>query len=181
MGSMACRNSPGLVPDVDTPSPTRAITSSRPNWPSGYTVPPMITDIGTTTIPSCWTNSRGIEAALSVRTVTVMYPRGYDAPWSGSRVITGVLPGLAGQGHGRRHMGEVADALGEVSQQRTVLDIHFLGEQAEIVGCRRRVLEDLSGLVDPILARQTLDEPERAREEGALAALEAVFALVPAQ
>src|SRR5213082_1810312 len=118
MGSMACRNSPGLVPEVDTPSSTRAITSSRPSWPSGYTVPPMISDIGTTTIPSPSTRSAGMDAALSVTTVTVMNPRAYDAPWSKPGFMWVRLPALLGQGHGGGHVGEVADALREVAEQR---------------------------------------------------------------
>jgi hypothetical protein len=60
-----------LVPDVDTPSLTLLMTSSRVSWPSGYTAPPMITDMGTTTIPSRLTSSEGMDAALSVTTVTL--------------------------------------------------------------------------------------------------------------
>src|SRR3954463_15884111 len=135
MDSMACRNSPGLVPEVDTPSPTRLMTSSRPSWPSGYTVPPMITDMGTTMIPSFCTRPGGIDAALSVTTVTVKLPASLRRSVAETSLHRGALPAFAGQGHGCGHMGEVADALGEVAEQGPVPGVDLLGEQAQIVRC----------------------------------------------
>src|SRR4051794_21546484 len=129
----------------------------------------MITDMGTTTIPSCWTSSGGMDAALSVTTVTVMW-KGSLRPWGGNKAVrVWVLRGPLGAGlghcHGGGDVGHVAEALGEVTEQLVGTDVELLGEQAQIVGGGHRLVEDASGIVEAPLAGQALDEPERAGDE----------------
>src|SRR5438034_9771352 len=94
---------------------------------------------------------------------------------------TGEAFGLLVEGDGGGHMGEVADALGEVAEQLAVLDVVLLGEQAQVVARGDGPVEDPARFVQPALAGETFREPERAGHEDALVALESVVAAVPAQ
>src|SRR4051795_3626888 len=99
--------------------------------------------MGTTTNPSSSTSSGGMDAALSVTTVTGMKKRAYDGPRSIRGFMGRGLPRLAGQRHGSCHMREMADALGEVAEERAILGVDLFGEQPHVVGRARRPLEHL--------------------------------------
>src|SRR4051794_9590360 len=125
-------------------------------------MPPMMRDIGTTMIPSWRTRSGGMEAALSVTTVTGMSPMS-------------LRPRLTRQCDGGGDVGEMAHALGEVSEQLAGVHAVLLGEQAQIVGRRHCPLVDAAGLVEPALASQALDQPEGAGHEDPFLTVEAVL------
>src|SRR3954451_16072082 len=60
---------------------------------------------------------------------------------------------------------QVAEGLGEVADLASTRDVVLLGEQAEVVGEAGKPLEKLACLLDAAVARERVDEPERAGQE----------------
>src|SRR4051794_29529736 len=84
-----------------------------------------------------------------------------------------------GDGPGGVDQADVAESLGEVAQQFTGRGVDLLGEQAEVVAEADGRGERLPRLADLAGEGMGLGQPERAEEEGALLALEAVVGPVP--
>src|SRR5436190_17044330 len=81
---------------------------------------------------------------------------------------------VLGERHGRGDVREVREALREVAEDLPCARVVLLAEQTEVVGGLRGPVECSLGLLDPSLPGEALDEPEGAREERALLALQAV-------
>src|SRR5205085_3986283 len=64
------------------------------------------------------------------------------------------------EGHGRRDVGKVCQPLRKVAERSESVGIDFLGEQAEVVAARACPIEDRPRILDLILVRETLREPE---------------------
>src|SRR5207249_2530387 len=72
---------------------------------------------------------------------------------------------------------EVAERLGQVAQEVAVRGVDLLRVQAYIVGQADQLVHRRGGLVDAADARERLDDPEGAREEGALLLLHPAVAV----
>src|SRR3954465_13774004 len=70
----------------------------------------------------------------------------------------------------RGHVRQVRERLREVAHHLGAAGVVLLAEQPEVVGGRHGGVEHLPPLRCAGLAREALGEPERARQEGALAA-----------
>jgi hypothetical protein len=70
--------------------------------------------------------------------------------------------------------GDVRERLREVAELPTRPRVPLLGEQPEFVASREHALEQLFGLVEPALERESVREPERARQKRALTGRQAV-------
>jgi hypothetical protein len=68
----------------------------------------------------------------------------------------------------------VTERLGEVPEKLPGFGVDLLGEQADVIRVACGSLEHVTGPVDATRQRKCVSEPERAKEEGSLAALEAV-------
>src|ERR671937_2009389 len=77
------------------------------------------------------------------------------------------------------HEREVRQPLREVAEELLRLWIHLLGEQPDVVRQRDELLHQLDRLVEPAVAGERVDEPERTREERALLPLQAVLSAIP--
>ena len=73
----------------------------------------------------------------------------------------------------------MAERLREVADLPPARDVVLLGEQAEVVGQPEQPLEQRARLVDAAVERERVDQPERAGEELALVAGQAVVGLPP--
>src|SRR4051812_16163441 len=87
------------------------------------------------------------------------------------------LPERPVEVEGSADQGQVGEGLREVAQ-RLAGRTDLLGVEPEVVGVAEHLLEDEAGIFEPSGARQGLDEPERAKVEGALLAHEAVGGLL---
>src|SRR5437868_10722608 len=72
------------------------------------------------------------------------------------------------------HERDVCEGLREVAELAAEVGVVLLREQAEVGAEREQPLEELPRLVEPALEREVVDEPERARQEDALAGRQAV-------
>src|SRR6185295_6839608 len=77
---------------------------------------------------------------------------------------------------GRVDEGDVGEGLREIADQALRLGIVFLGEEADVGAQPEGTREAATRVVAPAQERQVVGEPERAREEGALAGRQAVDA-----
>src|SRR5262245_28428988 len=75
---------------------------------------------------------------------------------------------------GRVHEPDVRERLREVAEQPLLVRVVLLGEQAEVVADSEQPLEERARLVPAAEGGEAVDEPERARQEHALAGREAV-------
>src|SRR5919198_102574 len=75
---------------------------------------------------------------------------------------------------GAVHERHVREGLREVAELAAELRVVLLGEEAEVGAEREELLEERPRLVEPALEREVVDEPEGARQEGALAGRQAV-------
>src|SRR5437588_378143 len=83
--------------------------------------------------------------------------------------------------HGCVDQSEMDKALRNVPQELTGVLIHFLGVEADIVGYTYQLVHQLSSVIDASGSGQSVDEPERAAEEGSLASRQAILAAVAVQ
>ena len=72
-------------------------------------------------------------------------------------------------------------ALRNVSQELPGVLIHFLGVEADIVRHTHQLVHQLSRIIDASGSGQSVDQPERAAEEGSLASRQPVLAAVAVQ
>ena len=70
----------------------------------------------------------------------------------------------------------MGEGLREIADQALRLGIVFLGKEADVIAQPQETLEAAAGVVLSAQERQVVGEPERAREEGALAGRQAVDA-----
>src|ERR1035437_3235352 len=77
------------------------------------------------------------------------------------------------------HQRQVGERLRKVAQLALRLRVVLLGEQAQIVSQLEESLEHRLALITAPSEHQSIDEPERAGQEGAFLACESVTAGVP--
>jgi hypothetical protein len=75
----------------------------------------------------------------------------------------------------------VTERLREVAERLTRGGVHLLGEQADVVREPEESMKQRLGLVELARVREAVEKPERAEEEGALAAREPIRREIPEQ
>src|SRR3954454_7945115 len=126
-----------------------------------------------------WTLWRRVPTSRSGRhirratCVTSAAPLFSNAPRAGAgapRAAAGRAAALGvGDGRGGRDVRGVRQCLGEVAEERAV-GRELLGKKAHVVCERNQLLEQRSGLVQPVAVRERAREPEWARREESLLA-----------